>query len=100
MRTAIRAVADTAGGLAVAEGNRVVAKLPLPLAGLMTDRPPHEAAGALTRLLEAAHALGSPLRDPFMTLSFLALEVMPSLKLTDRGLVDVPVMEHVPLFVE
>jgi len=48
----------------------------------------------------AAHDLGSPLHDPFMTMSFLALEVMPALKLTDRGLVDVGRFEVVPLWVE
>ena len=50
-------------------------------------------------LLAAAHDLGAGLRDPFMAMSFLALEVIPSLKLTDAGLVDVDRFEVVPLFV-
>jgi adenine deaminase len=49
--------------------------------------------------LDAARSLGTPLHDPFMALSFLALEVIPSLKLTDRGLVDVDAFEIVPLWV-
>jgi len=49
-------------------------------------------------MLRAAHELGSPLHDPFMTLSFLALPVIPALKLTDKGLVDVTQFKFVPLF--
>jgi len=52
----------------------------------------------MNSLIGAARALGSPLRDPFATMSFLGLEVIPSLKLTDLGLVDVNAMEIVPLF--
>lgn len=99
MRTAVRAVAEGGGGLAAAEGDRVLALLELPIAGLMSDQPICQVARRLTSLLHAARQLGSPLRDPFMTLSFLALEVVPSLKLTDLGLVDVDAFRVVPLFV-
>jgi adenine deaminase len=99
MRTAARAVAGVHGGLAVARGNNVLALLPLPIAGLMSDRPIEEVRDGMQALLAAAHALGARLRDPFMAMSFLALEVIPSLKLTDAGLVDVEKFEVVPLFV-
>ncbi len=99
MRTAALAVARTGGGLAAAEGESVLSVLPLPLAGLMSDRPIEEVRDGMKALLEAAHGLGAHLRDPFMAMSFLALEVIPKLKLTDVGLVDVERFEVVPLFV-
>jgi adenine deaminase len=99
MFTAARAVADAGGGLAVAVGTETHALLGLPIAGLMSDRTVHEAADSLRTIVEAAHSLGSTLHDPFMTLSFLGLEVIPSLKLTDLGLVDVDRFALVPLFV-
>jgi len=99
MRTAARAVASVHGGLAVALGNDVLALLPLPIAGLMSDRPIEEVRDGMRGLLAAAQGLGAHLRDPFMAMSFLALEVIPSLKLTDAGLVDVEKFEVVPLFV-
>jgi adenine deaminase len=98
MLTAARAVADQGGGLAVVDGTQVVAQLPLPVAGLMSDRPIAEVAAAYDRLRAAAHALGSPLHDPFMAMSFMALEVIPALKLTDLGLVDVSQFSFVDLF--
>jgi adenine deaminase len=99
MMTAARAVADGGGGLAAAAGDRVLATMQLAIAGLMSDRPHREVAGDLERVNAAARELGSPLDDPFMTMSFLALEVIPALKLTDRGLVDVNSMSFIPLFV-
>ena len=100
MMTAARAVASMMGGLAAARGSKVLAKLPLPIAGLMSDLPAEEVRRKLDELLDAAHALGTPLHDPYMAMSFLALEVIPKLKLTDQGLVDVEKFEFVPLFVE
>jgi adenine deaminase len=99
MRTAALAVAAAGGGLAAAEGETALALLPLPLAGLMSDRPIEEVRDGMQALLDAAHGLGARLRDPFMAMSFLALEVIPSLKLTDIGLIDVDRFEVVPLFV-
>ncbi|HSH68665.1 MAG TPA: adenine deaminase [Deferrisomatales bacterium] len=98
MHTAARAVAASDGGLAAARGAELLALLPLPLAGLMSDRPIEEVQDGLASLLAAARALGSPLPDPFMALSFLALEVIPGLKLTDLGLVDVTAGKVVPLY--
>jgi adenine deaminase len=99
MRAAVAAVVDMGGGLAVAAGGQIAARLPLPIAGLMCYDPLETINRAMDQLIGAARDLGSPLKDPFMTLSFLALPVIPELKLTDRGLVDVQRFEHVPLFV-
>lgn len=100
MMTAARAVAEMGGGLAVVEGSHTLATLPLPIAGLMSDRPIEEVRTRYDALIAAARALGSPLHDPFMAMSFMALEVIPKLKLTDRGLVDVERFEIVPLFMD
>ena len=77
---------------------RVLELLPLTLAGLMSDGEPEEMAAALDRLNAAARSLGCPENiNPFMQLSFLALPVIPELRLTDRGLVDVGLFDLVPL---
>jgi adenine deaminase len=99
MMTAARAVAETKGGMSAADGNTVLAQLPLSIAGLMSDQPIERVRDQMDDLLRAAHQLGSPLHDPFMAMSFLALPVIPSLKLTDHGLVDVDKFQLVPLFI-
>jgi adenine deaminase len=96
--TAITAVIAMQGGQAVAEGDHVIARLALPLAGLMSLQSAPAVAAATGELREAAHALGSTLSHPFMSLSFLALPVIPELKLTDRGLVDVGRFEVTSVF--
>jgi len=78
---------------------RDAVRLPLPIAGLMSDQPIGTVAEQLRTLLAMARRMGCPLADPFMTLSFLALSVIPELKLTDHGLVDVTQERIVPLFV-
>ncbi|WP_457631243.1 adenine deaminase [Oceanithermus sp.] len=101
MRTALRALAQAGGGYVAALGEEVLELLPLPIAGLMSDRPIEEVRRRMDALLEAAHQrLGARSRDPFMQLAFLPLEVIPSLKLTDRGLVDVDSFELVDLWVD
>jgi adenine deaminase len=100
MLTAAHRAAALGGGLVVASGESVLAEVPLPLGGLMSDRPIEAVRRELDGALLAAEELGSALHDPFMAMSFLALEVIPSLKLTDRGLVDVDRFELVPLWVE
>ncbi|MCC6800879.1 MAG: adenine deaminase [Anaerolineae bacterium] len=101
MMTAARAVERIGGGLVAVEGERVLAELPLPVAGLMSTAPISEVRARLDRVLAAARdELGSPLHDPFMAMAFMALEVIPSLKLTDAGLVDVDRFEVVDLFVD
>ncbi|MBT8334966.1 MAG: adenine deaminase, partial [Gemmatimonadetes bacterium] len=99
MVTAARAVAAVGGGLAVAVGHDVLARLPLPVGGLMSEAPIEQVRSEFDALLEAARDLGCSVHDPFMALSFLALEVIPSLKLTDQGLVDVDAFAPVPLWV-
>ncbi len=99
MTTAARAVVEAGGGLAAADGDRVLALQSLPIAGLMADQPIEEVRSGMDELLEAAQGLGSTLREPFMAMSFLGLEVIPSLKLTDLGLVDVDRFELVPFFI-
>ena len=93
-------VAEVGGGLVVVADGRVEEKLPLPVAGLMSEKPLEVVRARMDGLLAAARGLGSPLHNPFMTLSFLALPVIPTLKLTDRGLVDVNQFDFVPLFIE
>jgi adenine deaminase len=100
MMTAARAVGALGGGLAVAAGEEVLGELPLPIAGLMSGQPLETIRRQMSQLIGEAASLGSSLQDPFMTLSFLALEVIPALKLTDRGLVDVERFDFVPLFAD
>ena len=98
MLAAARHLMELGGGLAVVAEGRVLADLPLPVAGLLSPAPLEEVAQAHGRLREAYRSLGGTLADPFMTLSFLSLEVIPALKLTDLGLVDVTRFEVVSLF--
>lgn len=95
MATAARAVVAAGGGQAVAVGDKVLRILPLPVAGLISTLSAVEVAKATRELEAAARRLGCPLTHPFMTLSFMALPVIPELKLTDRGLFDVTRFEHV-----
>ena len=86
---AARAVEALGGGLVVVSGGEVRATVGLEIAGLMADRTPQAVAGEVARAEAAARDLGCTVAAPFMALSFLALPVIPSLKLTDHGLVDV-----------
>lgn len=97
MAHAARAVAEMGGGFAVVSEGRVLASLPLPVAGLMSTGNAADVARALESVHEAARACGCTLPAPFMTLAFIALPVIPSLKLTDMGLVDVDQFKLVPL---
>ncbi len=100
MLTAARAVADSGGGQAVALGDQVLERLPLPLGGLMTQESAEELIRIQSRLTAAVQRLGCGNAQLFMTLSFLGLEVIPELKLTDFGLIDVTAQKVVPLFVD
>ncbi len=86
------------GGMAVVSKGEILASLPLPIAGLMSGAPIQKVQEQLGSLHAAARELGCRLPDPFMKLSFLALPVIPELKLTDKGLVDVKQFKIVPLF--
>jgi len=97
---ALQEVIRLQGGLVVVSKKKVVAALSLPIAGLMSNQSLEKVSQKIEMLKKIAHELGCGLEDPFMQLSFLALPVIPELKLTDRGLVDVSKFEFVPLFVD
>jgi adenine deaminase len=86
---AIQEIERLQGGLAAVADGQVLASLGLPIAGLLSDEPLETVVARLGKLEQAARELGARLPSPFATLSFLALPVIPELKLTDLGLVDV-----------
>ncbi len=93
---AVNGIIQHRGGISASDGD-TVAVMPLPVAGLMSLADGHEAARQYEELDAFAKSLGSKLSAPFMTLSFMALPVIPLLKMTDRGLFDVGVFNFVPL---
>jgi adenine deaminase len=97
---AARAVADMGGGIAVVADGKLRAAMALPLAGLMADRAPEMVADELDAVTSAVRELGCAVPAPFMAMSFLALPVIPHLKLTDRGLVDVDAFAFTDVFVD
>lgn len=96
---AVSRVQKIHGGLVVVNNGKVVAEIPLPVAGLMSDKPLDVVVKKLTELDSAIKGLGVTIEHPFGILSFLALPVIPELKLTDKGLVDVKQFKIVDLFV-
>lgn len=89
------------GGIAIAKNRRIIGTLPLPYGGLMTNKTVYEVAKILNELhIIVKEENGVTVKDPFMTLAFMALAVIPSLKLTDKGLVDVNKFSIVDLFAE
>jgi adenine deaminase len=98
MLAAAEEVVRLGGGLAVAACGRVLASLPLPVAGLMSDAPATEVLDGLQAINAVLAGLGYTLKSPFAALSFLALPVIQALKLTDRGLVDVNRFEIVSIW--
>ncbi|MGH7243456.1 MAG: adenine deaminase [Phycisphaerales bacterium] len=97
MLVAARALESCGGGQCAVKDGKVLALFPLPIAGLMSDQPANVVILQQHALMEASHSLGCPHRDPFMPLSFMPLPVIPSLKLSDLGLVDVNQFKVVPL---
>jgi adenine deaminase len=89
MATAANRLGQIEGGFVVVQNGQILAELALPVAGLMSLEPFEHVRDALTRLRHAARTLGVTLEEPFLQLAFLALPVIPALKITDRGLVDV-----------
>lgn len=89
MAVAVNHLAEIEGGFVVAAGGHVLAEIALPVAGLMSLMPHRDIAASLRRLRDAAKALGVVLPEPFLQVAFLPLPVIPHLKITDRGLVDV-----------
>ena len=97
MSVAIARVAEMGGGQVVVVDGKVVAEVALPIAGLMSPKPLLEVAGEIDRVVEAARELGITLDAPFMALSFLGLSVIPDLRITDHGLIDVNEFAVVPV---
>ena len=100
MAFAVRRLAEVGGGIVVVEDGEIVAECPLAVAGLLSDQPLEVVVEQNRACNDAAHGLGWGGATPFLTLAFMALSVIPSLKLTDRGLVDVDRFELVPLAAE
>ena len=98
MLAAAKHVASLGGGMAVVQQREVMAGLPLPIAGLMSDRPVQEVKDGLQNVVRAARELGCELEAPFATLSFMALTPIPELKMTDLGLFDSVNFKFVSLF--
>ena len=97
MAACVGRLGEIGGGIVIAADGKVVAELPLPIAGLMSDRPMREVYERLTAMERMLAEMGVTLASPFMSISFLALSVIPALKITDRGLVDVEGFRLVPL---
>jgi adenine deaminase len=100
MARAVQRLAEIGGGIVAVESRGVRAELALPVAGLLSDAPLADVVERSRACNEAAAQLGCTVSTPFLTLAFLALSVIPKLKITDQGLVDVDRFELVPLAVE
>ena len=96
MKTAVQEIEKMQGGFVVVEEGKVLAGLPLPVAGLMSPQPAEAVAAGMESLNQAAREIGATPRNPFIALSFLALPVIPELRITDRGLVDVSEFRIIP----
>jgi adenine deaminase len=97
MAAAVNSLRETGGGQVAVSGGRVVGEVACPIGGLLSDRTAEEVAAAAEHLGKVSHDLGVTLPSPFSAMSFLALSVVPELKITDRGLVDTVKFELVPL---
>jgi adenine deaminase len=98
MMMAAGEVATMGGGMIVVDESAIMARLPLPIAGLMSDRSINEVQRGLKSIVDAARTLGCKLDAPFATLSFMALTPIPELKLTDQGLFDSVNFKFVSIF--
>jgi adenine deaminase len=97
MSIAVNRLAEIGGGQVAVVGGEVAAEVPCPIGGLLSDLPAEQVAAAVRAVQDASRRLGATISAPFMTMSFLALSVVPELKITDRGLVDTVRFELVPL---
>lgn len=88
------------GGKVVVRDGEVISKLPLPIAGLMSDKEFDYVLSKCDELNNAAHSIGCTLEDPFMTMGFLSLPVIPELKITDKGIFDTNKFDFVDIFEE
>lgn len=97
MFIAAKRLAELGGGQCIVNEGRVLAELPLAIAGLLSDRPPAEVAHSQNALNAAYFSLGGKITDPFMQLAFLPLSVIPHLKVSDCGIIDVDLFRVVAL---
>jgi adenine deaminase len=96
MAFAANRISSNRGGIVVVKNGAVLAELPLEIAGLMSDKPLQQVNDLLEQAKAAAHALGVGTDiDPFMTLSFMSLPVIPTLRLTTRGVIDVMTQQYI-----
>lgn len=100
MVTAVNTIIAHDGGIAVNDGKGHTELIELPIGGLMCHSPPDQVANKIGVLKRFAHDCGCKLNEPFLQLAFLALPVIPSLKITDRGIIDVEKFSPVPLFAD
>jgi adenine deaminase len=98
MRAAVEHIVKMQGGFAVANHGKILGSVALPIAGLLSNKPLSDVKDELDIANRATKELGCAVPEPFMALSFMALSVIPELKLTDRGLVDVNQFKFVDLF--
>ncbi len=98
MFLAVKTIEVMKGGLEIVVQRKVAAKISGPIAGLMSDQSIEKVISHQEKLIQAVPLTGCTLKNPLMALSFLALPVIPELKITDQGLVDVNRFEIVPLF--
>jgi adenine deaminase len=100
MLEAVIEICRMKGGLAIVEGGKILGRLPLPVAGLMSEESMPEVKKHLDELEKVARSIGITMKEPFMALSFVTLAVMPDLKLTDLGLIDVRKFKFVDIFAD
>ncbi|MEM3658851.1 MAG: adenine deaminase [Thermoproteota archaeon] len=100
MALAGNTLAEAGGGMVAVENSRILALLELPIAGLMSDKPVQEVAANVEKLSEAWRRLGCVMTRPFMTMSLLALPVLPELRITDKGLIDTVNFQRTSLILE
>lgn len=95
MATAVNALIEVGGGMCVAKNGKIIGLLELPIAGIISDLPFEKVADQLRMIRNKTAETGCPLDEPFLQLAFLPLPVIPFLKITDFGLVDVTKFEIV-----
>ncbi len=100
MAACVRALAESQGGFVAVEGGELLGRLPLPLAGLMSEDPPEAVDAGLRKVRTAAGSLGCSLATPFMTLSFISLPSIPEAGISDKGLIDARKHVLIPVVIQ
>ena len=99
MAMVVNALSDVGCGIVAVQNGKTLGLVELPIAGLMSDERPEIVCGKIEGLQKALETLGCTIESPFMSLSLLALPVLPELRITDEGLEDVKEFKFIPLFV-